>query len=333
MSKESCKEDATVRQFWAMPELVRILLLYLNLESTSNLAHSKVMNINILQGTCDWDKLIRRNYNLRDGPKVRLAEVKTLVGILKLMKERTTSVLHLLHLICEKSPAGRTEVQMACPCRTDSHVVRFLDFQFLEEIEGAFGSTEQTVESVKGVGRLKPFSALSALSSRLSRQQQKMNTFHAVMINLQNRAGAEAFRVIMQACQRFSLGHSLWVGQIGQEGWEAVAEGLHLHPGVVIEIQTSKRDMEGGSRDDMRKVWDSLSTHGTWSIVDENCIRQQAEYIGKEDGEPAFSRLEQILDMSREEWDDDRQIAHETELAADEEEETEDEDEETEDED
>ena len=136
----------------------------------------------------------------------------------------------------------------------------------------------------------------------------------------------------MQACQRFSLGHSLWVGRIGQEGWEAVAEGLHLHPGVVREIQTWKSDMEGGSRDDMRKVWGSLSTHGTWSIVDENSTRQQAENIGKEDGEPALTKLEQIMEMSREEWDNDRQIAHETELAANEEDETEDEDEETEDE-
>ena len=241
-------------------------------------------------------------------------------------------MLHLLDLICGKSPAGRTQVKMACPRHPDSHVVLFLDFQFLEKIEGAFGSTELTVESVKGVGKLKPFSSLTALSSRLSRQQQKMNAFHAVMIDLQNRAGAEAFRGIMQACQRFSLGHSLWVGRIGQEGWEAVAEGLHLHPGVVREIQTWKSDMEGGSRDDMRKVWGSLSTHGTWSIVDENSTRQQAEYIGKEDGEPALTRLEQIMEMSREEWDNDRQIAHETELAANEEDETEDEDEETEDE-
>ena len=39
-----------------MPELLRILLPYLDLKSTSNLAHSKVMSINILQGTCDWGK-------------------------------------------------------------------------------------------------------------------------------------------------------------------------------------------------------------------------------------------------------------------------------------
>ena len=331
MSKESWKEEnVAVQQFWSMSELVRILLPYLDLKSTSNLAHSKVMNINILQGTCDWDKLIRRSYT----PELGLAEaVKTLVGILKLMKERTTSLLQLLDLICEKSPAGRTEVKMICPRHPEFHIVRFSDFQLLEKIEGAFGSTEQTVVSVKGVGNPQPFSSLSALASRLSRQHHKMTAFHAIMIEIDNRESAEAFRDIMEACQRFSLGHSLWVGKIGQEGWEALAEGMHLHPGVVSEIQTSKSEMEGGNREDMRKVWGSLrNTVGTWTILDENPVRQQEEYIGREDGDAALTRLEQILDMSKEEWDNDRQITHETELAGGEEE-TEDEDEETEDED
>ena len=308
MAEESRREDAAILQFWAMPELVRFLLPYLDLESTASLAHSKVMDISVLQGTIDWDKLIRRKQAL-DG-LVGLAEaVETLVGILKLMEERTTSLLDLLDLICEKSYAPpmmerRTEVQIVCPRHPESRVIQFHHFQLLEEIESAFGSTLQSVEFVKDESGTDPFQSdkLASLSSRLSRQQQKMNAFHGCMIDIQNKESAEDFRRIMQNCEEFKVSHSLGIDKIGQEGWEAVAEGLRLHPGVVWELQTSKKDMDGGNRDDLRKIYDSLDTTGTWSIIDGNMKRQMDEYIDKRDGEAAWTRLVQILELSEEEW-------------------------------
>ena len=107
--------------FWRTPELVENLLPHLNLESTLALAKSHGMTRSLLQGTSIWNKLIRRNcpFAVKVKPsdlpnpdlrlsippemQVKIAVVKSLVEILKLMEDpEGTLLLDLLDVICER---------------------------------------------------------------------------------------------------------------------------------------------------------------------------------------------------------------------------------------
>lgn len=288
--------------FWETPELAEKILPFLDLESTLRLAQSEVLNRNILQGSFVWNQLIRRSSPL-DRPEV----VKNLVAILKLMKDHTTPLLDLLDLICERSPAGSSEVQMACARHPESHVIRFPDFQLLEKVEGAFGTTKQTVELVNCHNYPVTEAFLFALSSRLSRQQMKMTSFSCPMfVFVSSRESAEFFKNVTQNSEEINL-DLLWVdGLIGQEGWEAVSEGLEFHPGGVSKLYTTKDYMEGGRREDLRKIWDSLSSDGSWDLVDGGVY--DSITIEKQNGEAAWTRLEQIIATTKAEWIASRQM-------------------------
>ena len=197
-------ENKAGQKFWGTPELVEKILPFLDLTSTLSLVQSKVMSRKILQGGIVWNRLIRRS-----SPLDELAVVAKLVQILKLMKEPTTLMLDLLDLICESRVGDRMinlfgTVQMSCPRHPNSHLVRLSDFRLLEEVEGAFGTAEQTVEAVNADHQFGPFPEF-ALSSRLSRQQEKMATFSGIVYSISSKESAEAFKNIVAACHEFSI--------------------------------------------------------------------------------------------------------------------------------
>ena len=82
-----------------------------------------------------------------------------------------------------------------------------------------------------------------------------------------------------------------------------MAEGLQLHPGGLRELFASKYHMEGGRRGDLRKIWDALSEG--WLVENDDEDNDEdgpSEYIEKRDGEAGWTRLEQIVAMSKEDW-------------------------------
>ena len=302
---------------WAMPELVEKILPFLDPESILSLARSEVMDRNILQGTHVWNMLIRRSY-----PFDRPGVLNALVQILKLMKDCTTARLDLLDLICMRAPdagpagpAPQKYVKMACPRHHLYYFIPLLDFLLLEKVEGAFGTTEQTVQAVATLDNgqnmawtddmvVNNDNFLSALSSRLSRQLENFFSFFAFGLQISSREGAEAFKNIMQhslpevEINNFMVGWLEPWGLLGQEGWEAVAEGFALRPGAINSLTTTKDGLEGGRKEDMRKIWDALPLDGHFCIDDET----SDEFFDKQNGEVAWTRLEQMIAMSREEW-------------------------------
>ena len=88
---------------------------------------------------------------------------------------------------------------------------------------------------------------------------------------------------------------------IGEEGWEALAEGLHLHPRLRL-FSTTKYVLEEGKEDDMRKIWDALpsAVPATWRVHDSE--EGLTEHIGKQDGEAGWEGLKQVKNMSKEDW-------------------------------
>ena len=63
----SSEENIAERKFWGTPELVEMILPFLDLTSILSLVHSKVMDRKILQGVTVWNKLIRRSFPLNGG--------------------------------------------------------------------------------------------------------------------------------------------------------------------------------------------------------------------------------------------------------------------------
>ena len=185
--------------FWRTPELVENLLPYLNLESTSALAKSHGMTRSLLQGTSIWNKLIRRNcpfavkvkpsdlpnpdlrLSIPPAMQVKIAVVKLLVEILKLMEDPEEALLlDLLDLICKRfsiddlfihnsNQRSHTHVSMGCPRHPDGHFIPLSAFLLLEEVEAAFSTTLQSLESVTGGTLIGPTQL--TVSSRITRQK------------------------------------------------------------------------------------------------------------------------------------------------------------------
>ena len=312
-----CGKFEAARKFWETPVLVNKLLLpYLDLESTLHLAQVHELTRDILQGSIAWNKLIRRT-RLQEGGALhrnpglleeKMEVVRHLVDILKLMKNRKANMLDLLDTICNKrfegAHAGR--VTLSCPNHPDSHRPDlFGDFLLLEAIEGAFGTSEQKAISSADFYELRE-PALSALSSRLARQQEKLTRLWFVCLQVDTKESAEAFKTLMEATSEVTM-HEEDCGievlrAIGGEGWKALAEGVRLHPGVRPTFVTVlKDDLDEASKEDIRVVWDALKTDGHFSVVDPSQLDGQT-VRKEEEGEDGWTRLTEVMEMSKEEW-------------------------------
>ena len=156
MSFELTKAE---QKFWNSPELMEKLLSMLDPLSILRLVQFCLVKREILQKSLSfkaWLELIKHSsYGEEDW--LKMEDVKDLVKILKLMKleEPSAYLLPLLDLNCERSP--RDEVHMICPCGPEPHLISTDAFMLLEEIEGAFRTTEQSVASWRNADLEEPF--------------------------------------------------------------------------------------------------------------------------------------------------------------------------------
>ena len=316
--------------FFETPELVEKLLPFLDLKSTLHLARTHVLTQNILAGSRIWNKLVRRT-RLQDGGDLGLDQdfglgvdlnekmdvVRHLVAILKLMKDPKANMRDLLETICKRCPPdevfrkhGSGTVTIDCPNHQDSHEILFGEFLLLEIVEGAFGTVEQKVEAISmPVGALgEP--RLSALSSRLFRQQKKLTSLGFTRrINIESKDSAEAFKTLMQASSEITPGIGrcrpliVWVDEpIGGEGWKVLAEGVKLYPSLPLKFfAVQKDDLDEASQEDIRVMWDAVEPSGGVS-VGRDPEGDDYEWVDKNEGEGGWTRLAQIMEMSKEEW-------------------------------
>ena len=156
MDFKGCEAE---KKFWKTPELIERLLLFLDVESTSCLAKSHARTLNILEGGWVWNKFIKRicPYDEEDiedvkEPETKLDVIKNLVAILKLMEDPQVLLVDLLELICErccsKEPHRGSRATVLCSHHSEPHILPLEAFVHLEEVEGAFGTTEQRIVSM-----------------------------------------------------------------------------------------------------------------------------------------------------------------------------------------
>ena len=189
---------------------------------------------------------------------------------------------------------------MGCPRHPDvPHLIPLERLDFLEQVEGAFDTTEQTVEVVNTFPSALDEPIMSVLGDRLTFQQAKMARLSAMLIYIWSRRSAESFKTIMGASQEVIQVHDLSVrGAIGPEGWTALARGIQSHPGVVIGFSAAKELMDEATREDLRDIWDALSEDARWMVEDSDG-GYPVEMLHKPDGEAGWGKLEQIMGMSK----------------------------------
>ena len=198
-------------------------------------------------------------------------------------------------------------------------------------------TSEQKLEAISATGCFLKEPELPALSSRVARQQEKLTLLCLSGVMVSSKESAEAFKTLMEASSKFirGFGEIDVLGAIGGEGWKALAEGVRLHPGLhPAYVTVLKDDLDEASKEDIRVVWDALKTDGHFSVVDPSQLDGQT-VRKEEEGEDGWTRLTEVMEMSKEEWaaqveaqdEDDGEAAEEGEGEDESEEEGEDEEE------
>ena len=304
----------TEHKFWMIPEMIAKLLPFLDLKSTLCLAHAHEKTHNVLKGAMVFNKLLKRN-----SPLTKLDNVKDLATILKLMKDPKANLSKVLDVICETNPQISNPntpdlwpgpgVRMGCPCHLNYHSISSKGFELLEEVEGALGTTEQTVESVIWGNWILPNNFMAALASRLTRQQEKVTSINIGQIDMSTKKQAEHFKTLMQALpsngpssRTVKFGRLKVLEPIGAEGWEFVAQAVKTHPGLLSDVVASQDAFNGVKVEDMRVIWEALKRRGSLIVAENYRGSCAGKTLLKQDGEAAWTKLWQILDLSTEEW-------------------------------
>ena len=281
-------QQETEHRFWMIPEMIAKLLPFLNLKSTLCLAQAHEETQNVLEGALIFKKLLERS-----SPLTQLHKVENLVAILKLMKDPKPNLPQVLDAICESnSPFPSSDfVRMDCPHHLHSHFISLRGFKLLEKVEGAFGTTEQTVESVSLGLSVLPSIIMAALASRLTRQQQPVTSISVGTIEISNEEQAEDFKTLMQAIPptTIQLKALSALKQIGPEGWKFLAEALRTHANLLSRFFVDKNVCNGVKREEMRVFWDALQPNGSLSLGNRRAV-------WRHEGEAGWTGLLQILE-------------------------------------
>ena len=293
----------SVKRFWTIPELGEKLIVYLDPLSLLRLAQSEVMEKEVLQKSLTfkaWSELIRRS-SLEDLGRweEKKGDVKILVKILHFMKTAKLSpfLMALLDLICESRHGG--PVIIMCPCRPEPHSISTDAFLLLEEVEAAFGTTEQRLKSI--VSDFSSGDLISAISTRMSRQENEIVTsIHLMHAEIKDKSSVEAFIPLLQtevvSVRRLDLRRA----EFAEEDWQALAGALRGKPKVCDWVDFSRENLEEAG-DSMKDIWDATRNAFIIQSMHYGC----AVYVQKPkyDWENASTKLKQISGMTEDEFD------------------------------
>ena len=307
-------------KFFTIPELGERLFSLLDPLSSLRLIESSVMEKKILQKSLSfaaWSNLIRGISNAvpchhwkmlrrkEAGCKRSTELVGVLVKILHFLEleEPSTFLMPLLDQICEFRPGNH--VQMICPCHQEPHFISTEAFLLLEEVEGAFGTTQQSLKSMVDVNVVNG-SLLPAISSRMSRQKEIVSSIQILWgsFHIKDKSSVEAFVTLLKAdrvyVKRLDVG-----GEIGEEGWQTLNRALQGKNHVVGEVFISRQSLAYARDISIKGIWDA-TTRG-FSILNFMVVNfngRYSEHVSKNDHEwdHAWARLKQISDMDEDEF-------------------------------
>ena len=334
----SSEGSEALSKFLETPELVEMLLPFLNAENTLAFAESGVINIKILQGTLAWKKLVRRTIPSNKNPFLnnhrdiqnREDEVAPLIEILMMMQDCKSSELDLLNLICERFPPTVEEeaeaVTLLSSSSSQTKTVSPLGFLLLEGVESALGSMEYQVEEIKmDCSTVSKFAQdahlLPTLSSRVTRQDEKVKLIEFKTIYVSLDMDMKEFLNVVENCERMKF-EEVVVDWMDPMGWTMLRRALSCDHVSLSCFNPSRDGLLGrglgkpvragpAKRDDLRVMWDLTEDH--WDVwfwignthVETSFFKEGAAPPGPNVGEAGWERLEELLDMrdeGLEEW-------------------------------
>ena len=273
--------------------------------STLRLIQSRVIDKETLQKGLSlkaWNKIISRSSY--DGEELlQMKDVRYLVRVLHFLEleEPSTFLLPLLDLICESRPR-LYQVQMICPSHSEPHSITYEAFLLLEEVEGSFGTAEQSVDLISSPMYHLQEPLLSALSSRVARQR-KMLTFVDSFYAFCRSSTIEAFTILMQA-EKVEIHFLEIVEAIGGDGWHMLAKSVKGKPNVKFRrVSIVKEDLEEVRREDMKDIWDvTAEIDVRYAEHADLSLRKFSVNKSTFDWEGAWARLEQISSLTEDEF-------------------------------
>ena len=107
---------------------------------------------------------------------------------------------------------------------------------------------------------------------------------------------------LLMRCQRVNLSELRVTGDIGPNGWAAIAEALQRFPGE-REITVAREDMLAARKENLRTIWESLQGNSEWVLQFESTVVTIPKELdaGEENGW-GWNKLEQILVLSEDDW-------------------------------
>ena len=287
-------QGSASKKFWATPELVEMLFPHLDASSILELGKAHPPAIEILQGGLCWDKLIQRtcpdntstHYSDSLILREKKAEIVPLIKLLALMEESQDYLVSLLDLICTRFPINQRRqyrvwqvggvvsrpegVEVTTSSNNTSFKISSLGFLLLEEVEGTFGSSEQSVQWV-GLRNLEG-DMLFSLRSRVLRQPGVMIKMEVTDIICSNLQEAEDLLLLLQNCKRLT-GPPYWFymlsirGEPSAEAWAALVKAVKQLPGVLdisdtgraqCGISATRTTLLSAGRGDLKVIWEAV---------------------------------------------------------------------------
>ena len=297
----SAQEEDAERKFWRLPELVEMLMPFLDGPSVLSLAKALPLALEITQRKSMWTKLVRRvclfdsddvffwGEQFDEAVATDKSKVLPFAEILKMTEDpNPLLLLELLHVICERfPPVGRDDVpleargspnsvnmipgpeffEVACACEHTSHAVCPYGFLLLEGVERMMGTTEQKVQWVVLDDLKEPW--MADLDSRLLRQRDLEVDTEVDLAKLicNSKESVEAISNLMQLCKWVDVQNSLIIEvDLGIEGWAALGRAFSWgNPGKYVDwIDCCHKEyMASARRDDLHAIWEGV---GGWSV-------------------------------------------------------------------
>jgi len=287
---------------WAIPELGENLISLLDPSSTLAFLYSGLMDKKTLQKSLTskaWGALLRNSSVQRLVIKRKIMEdVKILVKILLFaeFKDPVPHLMPLLDLICESCPGNKME--MICPCCPEPHSISFEGFQLLEVVESTFSTTEQSLKSTPNIGYYYSEILLSSISSRMSRQKEKVSSIWTLGVHIKDKSSLEAFITLLQAeSVRVDI-LEVCTGELGKEDWQTLAGALMGKPEVKVRrVWLSRQDLRD-VRESIQEIW-----YAAEDGIRIGNIRMYVEIDKPDyDWEQAWERVNQLTDMTEDQF-------------------------------
>ena len=101
----------------------------------------------------------------------------------------------------------------------------------------------------------------------MKRQHEMVTEVNVSLLFCDDQNDAENAQALLMRSQKVELS-KVWVtGDLGANGWAALAEALSMFPGLILDqVEVDNRQyMLGARKEDLRRVWEKLHEEdGTW---------------------------------------------------------------------